>query len=324
VVEFERRPESLAGGYFAEIAAFSLRAPPRGFEGELILRQLPGSPRNRLEIAVHEAVAELGFATPRVRASGGPEDGLGRAFVVMDRAPGRTFDQVKEPRERLRRVRAIPGLLAEAQARLHSLPAESLVERLAKSGIDASALSLDSLLAELGASVRALALPELADALAWLERTRPRPRRFALCHCDVHPNNLLVAADGSWTLIDWTNARIAEPELDIGFTAELLEVAPIPLPRRLRPLLAPLVRLWMQRGSRRFQAEYRARAEADPERVAWYQALYRLQLLVRVESAHAALPGAQPLSRAHPFRIAAPYAAARLRAALGSSRALRA
>jgi len=57
---FARRPESLAGGYWAEISAFSLAAPPRGFAGELILRRMPSSPRTRIEIAVHTAASELG------------------------------------------------------------------------------------------------------------------------------------------------------------------------------------------------------------------------------------------------------------------------
>ena len=42
----------------------------------------------RKETTVQAAVASAGFPTPVVRASGGPEGGLGRAFTVMDRASG--------------------------------------------------------------------------------------------------------------------------------------------------------------------------------------------------------------------------------------------
>jgi len=309
---FARRPESLRGGYWAEISAFSLAAPPRGFAGELILRQMPSSPRTRIEIAVHTAASELGFPTPRVRAFGGADEALGRSFVIMDRADGTTLDQVRRARERVGRIRVLPRLLAEAQVRLHALPVEPLVERLAKHELAPADLSTGTLLRDLGAQIRALGQRELTRAHEWLERTRPGERRLALCHCDVHPNNLLVAADGAWTLIDWTNARLAEPELDVAFSAELLELAPLVVPRGLRRL----VQLGLRRASRSFQSRYLASAPLDAARFAWYQALYRLQLLVRVEAARAALPDAPPFSSAHPWRLVEPFAAARLRAAM--------
>jgi aminoglycoside phosphotransferase (APT) family kinase protein len=309
---FARRPESLGGGYWAEISAFSLAAPPRGFGGELILRRMPASPRTRIETAVHAAAAELGFPTPRVRAAGGDDEALGRAFLIMDRATGTTFAEVSPVGARLRRVRVLPRLLAEAQVRLHALPLEPLLERLAKHSLEPAALSVGALLGDLGGQIRALGSRELVQALDWLERTRPAERRLTLCHCDVHPNNLIVDGDGAWTLIDWTNARLAEPELDVAFTAELLELAPVAAPRALRGL----VRLALGRASRSFRAAYAARAPLDRARVAWYQALYRLQLLVRVEAARAALPNAPPFPSAHPWRLVEPFAAARLRAAM--------
>ncbi len=311
-LEFERRPESLGGGYWAEISAFSLAAAPRGFAGELILRRMPSSPRTRIEMAVHTAAAELGFPTPRVRAFGGANEALARAFLIMDRADGTTLAQVSRASERLRRVRVLPRLLAEAQVRLHALPLEPLVERLAKHGLAPADLSVAALLGDLGAQTRALGIRELSEAHDWLARTRPSERRLALCHCDVHPNNLIVAADGTWTLIDWTNARLAEPELDVAFSAELLELAPLDVPRALRRA----VRFWLRRASASFQAFYRAGAPLDATRIAWYQALYRLQLLVRVEAARAALPDAPPFPSAHPWRLVEPFAAARLRAAM--------
>lgn len=311
-LEFARRPESLAGGYWARISAFSLANPPRGFAGELILRCMPSSPRTRVEIAVHAAAAELGFPTPRVRASGSADEALGRTFLIMDRARGATFAELRGSRERLRRARALPRLLADAQARLHSLPLEPVLERLARHGLTLVDLSATELIERLAAQIRAIGSNELTRALDWLARTRPRERRLALCHCDVHPNNLLVDERSDWILIDWTNARIAEPELDVAFCAELLELAPVDVPRALR---AP-VRLALRRAARQLRRAYAAQAELDPARVTWYQALYRLQLLVRVEAARAALPDAPPFPSAHPWRRVEPFAAARLRAAM--------
>ncbi|MFI5316102.1 MAG: phosphotransferase family protein, partial [Myxococcota bacterium] len=225
-----------------------------------------------------------------------------------------TPDQLTHLLRRARRALRLPRLLAEAAARLHALPVEPLIARLRERGGDPAELSVGALLGDLAGQIRGLDHGELTRALAWLEHTRPPERRQALCHGDLHPNNLLVDDDGQWTLIDWTNARLAEPELDIAFTAELLELAPVIVPRAARPL----VRLGLRRASRMLQAAYAARAELDPARVTWYQALYRLQLLVRVEADRAALPGAAVFPKSHPWRLVAPLAAARLRAALAS------
>jgi aminoglycoside phosphotransferase (APT) family kinase protein len=310
-LEFAQRPQSVTGGYSAEVFFFSLAAPPRGFGGELVLRRMRVTPRAPVEIAVQRAVSELGFPAPRVRAAG-LDELLGRPYLVMDRVTGTTFAELRGVRSRWRSVRVTPQLLADAQTRLHALPVEPFTARLRERGVDSAELSTDSLLGDLRAQIHSLGTGELARALAWLDRTRPRERRTVLCHGDVHPNNLIVGDDGSWSLIDWTNARLAEPEFDVAFTAELLELAPVDAPRALRPL----VQFWLRRASRRFQASYAAGAELDSRRVTWYQALYRLQLLVRIAASRAALPGMPTLPSEHPWRAIAPLAAARLRAAV--------
>ena len=82
----------------------------------------PGSARK--ETIVQRAVAAAGFPTPFVRAAGGPDDGLGVAFMVMDRAPGGPalsgLDGLS-PAAVPRLLRQIPDLLATSMARLHAL-----------------------------------------------------------------------------------------------------------------------------------------------------------------------------------------------------------
>jgi aminoglycoside phosphotransferase (APT) family kinase protein len=200
----------------------------------------------------------------------------------------------------------MPRLLAEAQSRLHALPAASIAARLTQRGVEPAEVSLGALLADLDSLLRALDSRELRDDFDRLVTRRREERELVLCHGDVHAENLVVDRDGEWTLIDWTNARLAEPELDVAFAAELLELAPLRTPRALRPL----VRALGARSSRSFRARYAGPSALDPERVEWYRALYRLQLLARVE--------ADELGESHPYRFVAPLARERL------SRALRA
>jgi len=303
---FAQRPVALGGGFWAELFAFELRDPPRGFRGELVLRRMPDAERARRETAVQTAVAELGFPTPRVRACGGLGEPLARAFSIMDRVAGTTLHETRGAGARVRRIAALGGLLGEVQSRLHALSAASVVARLLRRGTDPAALSLDALLADVAHLVRGGSSGELAGALDWLANRQPSGGGRVLCHGDIHPDNVMVTADGTWTLLDWTNARLAHPELDVAWSSELLELRPLRTPRGTGALAGILLR----EIARRARAAYRGPFPLDRARLDWYRALYRVQLLARVEAA--ALPAT------HPYWRVAPRARTRLRAALRS------
>ncbi|MBO6067100.1 MAG: aminoglycoside phosphotransferase family protein [Kiritimatiellae bacterium] len=44
------------------------------------------------------------------------------------------------------------------------------------------------------------------------------PRGKALCHGDFNPTNVIIKADGTWTVIDWAHVRIGDPAADIART----------------------------------------------------------------------------------------------------------
>jgi aminoglycoside phosphotransferase (APT) family kinase protein len=308
-LKYAERPRPIGGGYWAEIFGFALADAPRGFRGDLILRLMPDAEIARRETALQTAVAELGFPTPRVRAAGGAES-FGRAFAVMDRARGTTFDELPTLAAKLARALRFPRLLADAQSRLHALPAASVAARLARRGVAPAELALDGCLGELAALVRATGSRELADAFDWLAATRPPSGELVLTHGDIHPNNLIVDGDGAWTLIDWTNARFADPELDVAFTSELLELRPLRTPRGTGALTdAALGEI-----TRRMRAAYAGPVPLDRARLAWYRALYQLRIAARTAAAELSLPNAA-LSASHPNREMAPRALARLRRA---------
>ena len=124
-LEYERRPEPMRGGFWAELFAFSLANPPAGWPADLVARLMPDPGSARKETIVQRAVAAAGFPTPFVRAAGGPDDGLGQAFMVMDRAAGGPplsgLDGGLTPAAVPRLLRQIPELLATSMARLHAL-----------------------------------------------------------------------------------------------------------------------------------------------------------------------------------------------------------
>src|SRR6516225_10760336 len=165
----------MRGGFWAELFAFSLASPPAGWPAELVARLMPDPGSARKETIVQRAVAAAGYPTPFVRAAGGPDDGLGLAFMVMDRAPGgpalADLDGLS-PAAVPRLLGQIPDLLATSMARLHALD-PGLVRGELEQLRDVP-VTVDGLLAALVRFARAFGRPDLADAGRWLADHPPR------------------------------------------------------------------------------------------------------------------------------------------------------
>ena len=65
------------------------------------------------------------------------------------------------------------------------------------------------------------------DLLTWLDGRRPDLGPKVVCHGDIHPFNMLVTPDGSYNLLDWTNGNLCRREYDVGFTAAMVQCAPV-------------------------------------------------------------------------------------------------
>ena len=241
--------QPLEGGFSGQgIYAFRLEDPPAGFAGYLVLRLMQDDDRSRRESVVQAAVAELGFPTPGVRLAGEGGGALGVPFLIMDRARGGSLLVGLRGREKARAFRRIPVHLAAVMARLHELSPEAIQKRLTDRGWASDAIGVDSVLREIESLTRPVGIESFEAGLNWLDSQRPEPAAACLCHGDLHPQNLMLADGEVTAVLDWTNARIAEPILDVVYTAQLLEQMPIAVPWLPRPLIDALGR----RTSRRF------------------------------------------------------------------------
>ncbi|SFQ25383.1 Thiamine kinase [Priestia filamentosa] len=63
-----------------------------------------------------------------------------------------------------------------------------------------------------------LAIPAVQEGIRYLQRELPNIHtiRYGVCHCDVHHNNWLLGENGQMYLIDWDEAMIADPAIDLG------------------------------------------------------------------------------------------------------------
>jgi aminoglycoside phosphotransferase (APT) family kinase protein len=250
-----------------------------------------------------------------VRTSGGPDDGLGRAFMVMDRAPGRSglsgLDGGLTPATLLR-VLQVPELLAAAMARLHALDPDLVRDELEQ--VREVPVRVPALLAVYARLAGESGRLDLAGAASWLADHPPRPAADVICHGDLHPFNLL--ADGSQvTVLDWSNALLAPRAYDVGFTTLLLREPPMRVPGWQRPLVR-----WFGRVlARRFVRGYRRRTTTmvEPGELRWHQAVVCLRALVEVAGWEHA--GTADTHAGHPFLVSGPTFARRLAALTGIS-----
>ena len=314
-LEYNHRPEPMRGGFWAELFSFSLTHPPGGWPAELVARLMPDPGTARKETIVQTAVAAAGFPTPFVRASGGPDCGLGVAFMVMDRATGGSalsgLDGVPTPAVLRRLLRQVPEQLAGSMARLHALDPDLVRGELGQvRGVPVSVPGLVSMLAQFAVE---FGRPDLVGAARWLTEHPPAPAPDVICHGDLHPFNLLTDGDRV-TVLDWSTALLAPRAHDVAFTSLLLSEPALRVPGWQRPL----VRVFGKLLARRFVRDYHRQTAVtvEPGELSWHQAVVCLRALVEVASwVHQGVAGTHA---AHPWLISGPAFARRLTALTGA------
>lgn len=278
---FAEPPTEITGGYDTAIYSFRLDGASPPWDAPLILRLFrpDHTDRPRIETAVQNAVADLGYPCPRVLLSGDAGRIGGRPFVIMERVAGkRLIDYVTKPGRMTLRV---TPLLAAAHTRLHERDGAALRGRMLAHGLsdgDLQRMSFDAEFVDLDQTVASLRMEALTQAMEWLRARRPSPQRPVVCHGDFHPANVMLEADGTYHVIDWTMMRFADAEYDIGRSVILIRRAPID-----RELVSGPVRVLIGLGRRvllwRYRRLYRGIRPVDEQRLRYYEAFDALRVI---------------------------------------------
>jgi aminoglycoside phosphotransferase (APT) family kinase protein len=309
-------PERLRGGFWADLLAFSLVDAPPGLDGELVARVMPDSTLAAKEVVVQTAAADAGVPTPAVRCSGGPEDGLGRAYVVMDRADGvpllAGLDKIGAIIGAPRRLARMPEVLAAVMARLHAVDAAVVRDPLSQ--LDGVATTVPEMVEGLGAWAEQLGRTDLTQAARWL-LAHPTPAApLVICHGDLHPFNVLVDERGRVTLLDWTVSILGPRSYDVAFTSLVLANPPVIMPAPLRPVASTIGRALAARFVRRYR--HHTGCTFDRADIAWYQAVVALRALAEV--AQWVEDGVIDGRAGHPWLLCGEVFAGHLRAVTGA------
>jgi aminoglycoside phosphotransferase (APT) family kinase protein len=307
-------PSPISGGFWAAIYGFEIagaegagRSIPPAWFGRLVLRVMPNRERAAHEIVYQRAVADAGFATPRVLHAG-YDDELGGAFMIMPFAAGKPPMAGLGPGSLVsvpRLLRRLPVQLAEVAVQLHSIEPEAVRRALRDAGLgarsDGARSRLDAIEAAAGTDSRGF-----DQLLAWFAARRPPDPELVVCHGDLHPFNLLIDDDGHTMVLDWTNGELMPREFEVGFTAGLLHCAPIKVPAIARPAMRWLT-AWL---ARRFVETYQRSAALDAASLAWFEALQHARCLAEVASARSGLT--HVVDANHPFETSAEAMTVRL------------
>jgi hypothetical protein len=272
----------------------------------------PGSARK--ETIVQRAVAAAGFPTPPVRAAGGPDDGLGLAFMVMDRArggPALSGLDGLSPASVPRLLRQIPDLLATSMARLHALDPDLVrgeLEQVRDVPVTVPGLlaALARFAGEFGRTDPDRCGPLAGGSPARASSGRYLPRRPA----PVQPARGRRPGDRAG--LEHRAARAAGARRRVHLAAA----------QRAGPSRAgwqrPLVRMFGWVLARRFVRGYlrQAGVTVGPGELRWHQAVVCLRALVEVASwVHAGTDGAHA---GHPWLINGPVFARRVACLTGA------
>jgi aminoglycoside phosphotransferase (APT) family kinase protein len=288
--------------------SFSLVNPPPDWPKELVARLMPDPKLAKKETIVQRAVAAAGFPTPAVRAVGGPDDGLGRAFMIMDKATGAPLlsgiTGISTVSSALGVLRKIPEFLASSMAQLHALTLPDLPKQLADCEIP---IIVTQMLTELQQTVTFYERSDLETAAKWLIAHQPTSSNDVVCHGDLHPFNLLADGDHI-TVLDWSATLLGARTYDVAFTSVMLGEPPLLVPDPLRPFIKRVGAGLAKSFVRRYQ--HHANVQIGADDLAWHQGIVCLRALAEVAGwVRAGIDGDRV---GHPWMVSGPAIAQRL------------
>lgn len=239
-LEYEDEPETLADGVTARAYAFRLALEPGSAgAGPLVCRVFLGGfgagDQTLVESALQNALADDGFSVPRVLASGDETSALAAPFMVMERVEGQNAFAPLLLALGLGTFALFLGywlvlplvlltywaLMTRVLTRLHAVPGDAVVSAFERQGIGRERLSIATHIRDFQRQVEAEEFAPLRPLVAWLAENEPTPAEApVVCHGDFWFGNVMISfRRQSVSLLDWTQACIGCPEVDLSWMA---------------------------------------------------------------------------------------------------------
>jgi aminoglycoside phosphotransferase (APT) family kinase protein len=217
-------------GWECEVFSFNLQRDPPGNPPveEYVLRLYTGNDsaeKCQKEFFILQQLAKVGYPAPQVNLLERDPAFLGKPFIIMERINGIEMWSALS-QSPLAKQKELVSLFCALYVRLHQLDWH-LFAPLAQGDPGANPYAImDWVLAYGRDNLARYPIPGFAPAIDWLAARRDRAPclRPVLAHFDYHPANLLVRADGSAVVIDWTASSILDARMDLGWTLLLISI----------------------------------------------------------------------------------------------------
>ncbi len=193
----------------------------------LVLRLYPGdgaAQKAQHEFTGMQRLHRAGYPVPRVYHVALGDAPLGHPFILMDRIDGAPmwlgFTGRPEAEQQ-----ALLAQLSDLFVQLHRLDWRPFAEDPARLAAAGPYAFVDEALTEARRFCAHFELPGFDPLVGWLATHRaqaacPAP---AVTHRDFHPNNVLLRADGSAVVIDWSGLAVTDPRFDLAWTLMLAQ-----------------------------------------------------------------------------------------------------
>jgi aminoglycoside phosphotransferase (APT) family kinase protein len=217
----------LGTGYETDVFAFSREAVAGEGAGgvqDLVLRVYGGegtAEKARREFAVMDRLYAAGYPVPRVLGRTRDPSPFGGPYLIMERIHGVSlglsyWGVPVDQRE------ASHTVLCRLMVVLHALEGSTILPHspLAHSPDPYGFIDHEiAMLSDLVSRLEGTEPPSFREILAWLiaHRATVPCERPSVIHGDFHPGNVLVRADGSAVVIDWSNVRLGDYRMDIAW-----------------------------------------------------------------------------------------------------------
>jgi aminoglycoside phosphotransferase (APT) family kinase protein len=213
----------LGSGFETDVFAFSMADGETAGE-ELVLRIYAGEGADEKatrEFDVMARLREAGYPVPRVLSLQRDSSLMGRPFLILERIHGGPMRW------------EFQELLCRLMTQLHALEPSRILPDSTFTGTPAPSVFVDQELSRLHGLLERLEgwkPASMREVMQWLDARRStiRCERLSVIHGDFHPNNVLLQAGGTPSVIDWSNARLADSRTDLAWARLLLRVDTYP------------------------------------------------------------------------------------------------
>lgn len=208
----------ILGGADTSIFAFDLHRDSVTVPLILRIHRPEHSGSARREYQIMKGLYSAGLDIPRPYILLERLSTLDRACIVMERIQGQLLsEEVLASYPGSRSDRLIREYM-KTMARLHSIDWAQHLPFLDSNGVNTDPqLSVDYDLSRPRRLLRRYDINELTQVVGWLEDNEVKIPRACLIHGDYHAMNIMVTNDSRLITIDWTNARLGDFRIDLGF-----------------------------------------------------------------------------------------------------------